>query len=111
MFSGKAKVWLTASTIADICHITRRALQDAATAKSVIAKLLNAFQIAGVDQGDCVKALDIDMGGYEDALVSVCAKKGKAEYIITQNTERFGNASVPAIKPADFLKIAGRQPR
>jgi len=105
LINHKAKVWLTASTITDIYYVTRRTLHDAAAAKSVIAKLLNAFQIASVDKGDCVKALDIDMSDYEDALVSVCAKKVKADYIITQNTKHFNQSSVPAMKPADFLRV------
>ena len=106
LIANKAKVWLTASTITDIYYITRRTLHDAVAAKSVVAKLLNAFQIAGVDQTDCVKALDVDVSDYEDALVSVCAKKVKAEYIITQNTKHFGQSSVPAMTPSAFLKSA-----
>ena len=104
LYKNKAKIWLTASTITDIYYITRRALHDAAAAKNVITKLLNAFQIAGVDKQDCVKALDAGMNDYEDALVSVCAKKIKAEYILTQNIKHFGQSSVPAIKPVDLLK-------
>ena len=105
LFSQKAKAWLTASTVTDIYYVTRRALHDAAAAKSVIAKLLNAFQIAGVDRTDCIHALDADKSDYEDALVSVCAKKVKAECIITQNTKHFSRSTVPAVKPADFLKV------
>ena len=86
-------------------HHPERALHDGAETKSVIAKLLNAFQVAGVDKADCIKALNVDMDDYEDALVSVCAKKVKAEYIVTQNTKNFGNSPVPTIKPADFLKV------
>ena len=104
---SKAKIWLTASTITDIYYVTRKALHDAAAAKSVIAKLLNAFLIAGVDQADCVKALDADMSDYKDALVSVCAKKVKAEYIITRNTKHFSQSPVPAMKPADYLEMLG----
>ena len=102
---NKSKVWLTASTITDIYYVTRRALHDTAAAKSVIAKLLNAFRIASVDQGDCVKALNVDMNDYEDALVSVCAKKVKAEYVITRNTKHFSQSSVTAMEPANFLKV------
>ena len=34
--------------------------EDAATAKSVIAKLPGAFQIANVDKNGCVNALDVE---------------------------------------------------
>jgi len=105
LIMDKAKVWLTASTITDIYYVTRRALHDAAAAKCAIAKLLNAFLIASVDRTDCVKALDVDMNDYEDALVSVCAKKVKAEYIITRNTKHFHRSSVPAMNPVDYLNM------
>jgi len=99
-----AKIWITASTITDIYYVSLRALHDASAAKSIIAKLLSAFQITSVEKADCVKALEVNMPDYEDALVSVCAKKVKADQIITRNTKHFGQSSVPAITPADFLK-------
>ena len=101
----KAKAWLTASTITDIYYITRRTLHDAEKAKSVIAKLLGAFHVAGVDKADCLSALGIGIGDYEDALVAVCAKKVKCEYIITRNVNDFTDSPVPAIAPADFLAM------
>jgi predicted nucleic acid-binding protein len=99
----KSKVWLTASTITDIYYVAKRALKDDGAAKKIIAKLLNALQIAGVDKTDCLNALDIDSNDYEDALVSICAKKVKAEYIITRNIKDFQNSFVPSITPGDFL--------
>jgi predicted nucleic acid-binding protein len=102
---SKEKVWLTASTITDIYYVTRRTLKDSAKAKAVIAKLLNAFQVAGVDKADCIIALGNGVSDYEDALVSVCAKKVKAEYVITRNIKDFEKSAVPAITPSDFLKL------
>ncbi len=102
---GKAKVWLTASTITDIYYVTRRTLKDPEKAKTVIAKLLNAFQVSGVDKADCLGALTVGLSDYEDALVSVCAKKVKAEYVITRNVKDFEKSAVPAITPSDFLKL------
>lgn len=103
LLAGKEKVWLTASTVTDIYYVTRRTLRDAEKAKRVVEKLLNAFQVSGVDKTDCLNALDVEMSDYEDALVSVCAKKVKAEYIITRNLKDFVNSPVPAIDPQDFL--------
>lgn len=101
LMTGKAKMWLTASTVTDIYYVTRRALHDSAKAKEVVAKLLNAFQIAGVDKSDCLDALDIGISDYEDALVSVCAKKVKADAIVTRNVKDFVGSPVPAIPPED----------
>lgn len=103
LLAGNSKARLTASTITDIYYLTRRALKDKAAAKNVIAKLLNAFQIAFVDKSDCLGALEINAGDYEDALVIVCAKKVKAEYIITRNVKDFSVSAIPVVAPADFL--------
>jgi len=100
---SKAKMWLTASTITDIYYVSRRVLQDGTAAKNIIAKLLNSFQIAAVDKTDCVNALNTPINDYEDALVSVCAKKVKAELIISRNEKDFRNSAVQALSPADFL--------
>jgi len=103
LISSNSKIWLTASTITDIYYVTRRSLRDGEKAKGIIAKLLNGFQISGVDKQDCLNALALNIGDYEDALVSVCAKKVKAEYIITRNTKDFETSPVPAIAPSSFL--------
>ena len=99
----QAKNWLTASTITDIYYVTRRTLKDAAAAKDVIAKLLGAFQIANVDKNDCLNALDVDTDDYEDALASICAKKVKADFIVTRNPKHFTASPVPAISPEEML--------
>lgn len=104
LYIVKAKSWLTASTITDIYYLTRRALKDNQAAKAVITKLLNAFHIAGVDKTDCFNALEINVSDYEDALVSVYAKKVKAQFIITRNIKDFQTSIIPAITPNDFLK-------
>jgi predicted nucleic acid-binding protein len=105
LFIGKAKAWLTASTITDIYYLTRRALRDSAKAKEAVAKLLNAFLVAGVDKSDCLNALDNGIADYEDALVAVCAKKIKAEYIITRNVKDFAKSPVKAVEPKGFLGV------
>jgi len=104
LMTSKAKIWLTASTITDIYYVTRRTLKDAPAAKKIIATLLNAFNISAVDKTDCLNALDIPNDDYEDALVSTCASKIKAAYIITRNLKDFTDSTVPAISPDEYVK-------
>ncbi len=101
---GRDKIWLTASTITDIFYITRKALRDAAAAKNVIAKLINAFNIASVDKNDCLNALEIKTNDFEDALVIQCASRIKADCIITRNIKHFINSPVLTVSPNDFIK-------
>ncbi len=65
--------------------------------------MLGAFQVAGVDKVDCLNALGLDMSDYEDALVSVCAQKVKADYVLTRNTKDYEASPVPALTPDEFL--------
>jgi predicted nucleic-acid-binding protein len=101
----KAKMFLTASTITDIYYLTLKQVKDNNAAKEVISKLLDAFGIVPVDRNDCVNALKIGVCDYEDALVSVCAKKIKASYIITRNTKHFSESPVKALAPLDFISL------
>jgi len=103
LIAGKAKVYLTANTITDIYYISRRQLKTVAAAKEIIRKLLRAFQVAPVDGSDCAKALDTGVDDYEDAVLCVCAKKVKAEYIITRNVKDFAASQVKAILPNEFV--------
>lgn len=102
--ADNTKIWLTASTVTDIYYLSRKALGDTGAAKQVIVKLLSVFHIAGVDHADCNKALETDMVDFEDALVSVCAKKISAQYIITRSIKHFNRSSVPAIHSENFVK-------
>ena len=102
---SKSKIWLTASTITDIYYISKKDLKDGAAARQIIAKLLNTFQIADVNRGDCLNALDLEIDDYEDALVAVCAQKVKAQYIVTRNTKHFEGSPVKAISPEEILKM------
>jgi len=101
---SKSKMWLTSNVITDIYFITHRETKNEPFAREVIAKLLNAFQISNVDKNDCVTALKLPMKDYEDAVLSVCAKKSKADCIVTQNVNDFKNSVVPAFTPDDYLK-------
>jgi predicted nucleic acid-binding protein len=105
LLTQKAKTFLTASTITDIYDVALRQTKNAAGAKEIIAKLLDAFQIASVDGADCAKALEIGVGDYEDAVLCVCASKVKADCIITRNAKDFAASPVKVITPDDFLSL------
>jgi hypothetical protein len=57
----------------------------------------------GVTKDDCLKAFDTGIKDYEDSLLSVCAVKWSANFIVTRNTEDFSNSIVSAISPEEFL--------
>lgn len=99
----KLKASITASTVTDIYYLSKKRLGDANQAKELLQKLFTIIEIASVDKNDCIKALAAVMDDYEDAVLAVCAKRMKADYIITRNLNEFSNSPVEPISPADFL--------
>ena len=102
---NKTKLYLTANTITDIYYITLSHLKNTTSAKEIIGKLLSSFLIIPVDGTDCFKAIGTGIDDYENSVLCICAKKVKADYIITRNTKDFAVSSIKAIAPDDFLKL------
>jgi len=95
---------ITASTITDIYFILGRHIKDRQQLKALVQKLLTAVALADVLAADVTEAFNVTMGDFEDALLAQCAKRIKADYIITRNTADFTNSPVPLMEPDDFLE-------
>ncbi|GHV73743.1 DNA-binding protein [Spirochaetia bacterium] len=94
---------ITASTASDIYYITNKYIKDNDEVISKLKWLFTVLDIASVDKADCINAFDTGIVDYEDSLLTICAKKWKANYIITRNIKDFTNSSIPALTPDDFL--------
>jgi predicted nucleic acid-binding protein len=95
---------ITASTATDIYYISSSYRKD----KALFQELHDLFldlDIITVTKEDCLEAFDTGMDDYEDSLLSLCAGKWGANYIITRNIKDFTNSRIPAILPGDFLKL------
>lgn len=85
---GDTKGYLSATTITDIFYIIRKQLgRD--NSYDIVKKILMVFNITSVTETDVRKALNLGFKDFEDALQTVCAKKIKADYLITRNKEDF----------------------
>ena len=101
---GKVSIMFTANAAADIFYLYSKA-RDRKSAKAVLDFLLTNYSAVSVTHEDCVTALSFPIDDFEDALVAVCAKKAKADYIITRD-EKFLNADsqVKIITPTELLR-------
>jgi len=103
---ASAEAYTTANSITDIYYITAKRLGDY-QARKVLRNLLNILGIISIDGCDCIKALDLPITDYEDALVVVCAKKENIEYIISNDRDflsvepKFAHV----ISPDDFIEL------
>ena len=92
---------VTASTITDIYYILGRHIKDRQQLKTLVQKFL--VKLLDVLVADVTEAFNLPMDDYEDALFAQCAKRAKADYIITRNTKDFASSPVPCMDPDTFL--------
>ena len=101
---GSVEGLLTANAITDIYYIVRKIAGREKT--SIALRTLCSFLgVAEISRADILGAFDLPIPDFEDALVAQCAKKVKADYIVTRNMPDFAKSQVLAIEPADFLNL------
>ncbi|MBS3976427.1 MAG: PIN domain-containing protein [Syntrophomonadaceae bacterium] len=100
--SGKVTGLVTANAITDIYYVVRKVAGKEKTLEA-IRTLCSILDITDVGKVDILNAMELEMPDYEDALAAQCAKRIKANCIITRNISDYVNSPVPAKEPADFL--------
>jgi len=102
--TGKLTAFITANSVTDIFFILRKHIRDKEVLKNTVQKLTCIVDIANVLKSDVLKAFEMDFSDFEDALLARCAKRIKADYLITRNKQDFTKSPVEAITPEEFLK-------
>ena len=71
---------------------------------NIVDLILDHFEIKSANKKMFRYSRDMEIGDFEDAVVSGCAKFAKCDFIITRNTSDFRKSQIPAITPSDFLQ-------
>jgi predicted nucleic acid-binding protein len=94
----------SANSATDIFYVLKKLLGCQAARKAV-AGLLQTLYAAPVTHEDCVRALQLAMDDFEDALIAACAKNIGADCIVSRDGGFIGaESSVPVISPAELLE-------
>jgi len=91
--NGEFTFYFTANAVTDVFYLYTKA-RDVKSARQLINFLLKTYKIVSVTHEDCVDAVSVPMEDFKDALVSVCAQKAEADYIISRDVKFYG-----AIRP------------
>ncbi len=100
----KIEGYITANTVTDIYYIAVKHYMNKSEAREMIQKLLKLVGVIDVGHRDCIKAFELPLEDYEEALLVVCAKRIRADYIVTRDINHFRESPVPPILPEGFLK-------
>jgi len=102
---GKLESYITSNSITDIFYVLRKYFDNVEDRKKAVRYILQMVNIAGVTKTDIFKSLELEYTDFEDALQTQCAKKIKANYIITRNEKDFKDRSVEVISPERFIEM------
>jgi predicted nucleic acid-binding protein len=100
---GAAKGFITTTTVTDVVYILRTYIKDGSIPDSV-EKMLSILDLAEVSKEDIKNAFHHEMADYEDAVLALCAKRYKADYIVTRNLADFKGSPVEALSPEELLR-------
>ena len=103
--NGEFSCCFTANAATDIFYLYRKA-RDLQSARQVLDFLLKTYKVVSVTHEDCISALSVLIEDFEDAIVSACANRAGADYIVSRDVQFLrDNSPVKVIAPNDFLKI------
>ena len=103
---GQIECHITANSITDIFYILRKYLSDPKDRELAIRNILQLVNIVGITKKDIIKSFELQYTDFEDALQTQCAKKLKADYIITRNEKDFKSLTVKVVSAEQFIEIA-----
>jgi len=102
--SGGADGYVSAVSVTDIMYILKKNMEPRSLLDTVKV-LLTVISVADVTSGDIARAFDAGMSDFEDAVQASCAKRIKADYIVTRNVKDFAGSPVKAVSPTELLRL------
>lgn len=96
---------VSANSITDFYYLAKKRIGKQA-ARNAIFYIIYMFDVVPVDGAACFMALAEPMNDYEDAVLALCAKQVKADYIATRDRKfRNTQSPVPVRTPTELMRI------
>ena len=99
---GDVDLWGTANSFTDAFYILRKD-HESQTIQELFLKNRDTISICSITSDDIFDAADEKWLDFEDCLIHICAKKIKADYLITRDKDGFARASIPCLEPSEFF--------
>ncbi len=98
---GDVELWISAKSYTDLFYVIRKEIGSSA-AQDILSNTLSWLHVCSIDGEDISSALEAKWQDLENCLVSRCADKVGANYIITRDARGFRNAKVPCGTASEF---------
>jgi predicted nucleic acid-binding protein len=99
---GDAELWASIQSFADIAYV----LRDEASSEAIQHAFLESLEfihVCSLDHDDLLEALRDEWEDFEDRLIEQCARKVKADRIITRDKNGFQNSKAAVCAPSEFF--------
>ncbi len=97
-----AELWVSAKSYTNLFYVMRKSHDSASIQRAFLAGLQH-FRVCGIDGDDIRRTAQLEWPDFEDGLISICAQKVKANYLLTRDASGFERSPVPAISPEEFF--------
>jgi hypothetical protein len=100
--SSQHRALLAWHSVATMAYLIERE-RSPTVAREAINGLLTWARVATTGHEEALRALQLDMSDFEDALQASAAQANAADYVITRNTRDFAKSPVMALTPEEFM--------
>ena len=108
---NEVKAYITATSVTTLYYMLHKLTHSKRVTEDCIEKTLKLFGVLDVKESDCVKALTLNNGDYEDGVQICSAIRHKMDCIITRNEKLFVNQGIEVHSPVDFVNMMNGKSR
>lgn len=101
--NGELTGLVNSNSITDIYYFLKKEYGHK-KALEFIEAIDNSATIVKVGRNDIMNSMLLNFNDLEDSLVSYCAEREKADYIVTRNGKDFLESRIEALSPEEFFK-------
>lgn len=99
---GDAELWASAKSFTDIFYILSKHFEN----DRIYAAFDESFKwlnLCSVDGDDIRAAVNREWKDFEDCIISICAEKAKADFLLTRDKCGFKNSKIKTMDPKAFF--------
>lgn len=104
---GDAELWATSNSFTDDFFVLQKTFSSGEI-QGMIERSFEWINVCSVDSDDVKRALSCRWPDFEDCIVDVCAKKIKADYVLTRDRSGFAFSKEVVLDPKGFFGMLER---
>lgn len=76
--------------------------------RALVGELTARLDIAGGSDRELLRAIELPVSDFEDAMIVALAESASATHIVTRNTTDFRRSPVKVVTPEEFIRLVAR---